>query len=277
MKKFLTLTLVLFLSLFVVDQASAKLKICSEDQASGFTETTNWDNCYGFAQFENYFSELSKITKKEIPHDYELDLRYSGMFRNGLPHGKGYASLVLEKYNKYVEHVCKAIYCESYEEIDNLESEVFKKLKPILEEYLEIENYYIKLGKKSIKTKLLIMEIIKNLEGLENLKKQSYVDGKVDISRFDEESIGFYDGELKNGLPHGNGKLYHFGVQVTAKWKDGCIDWNWPTQYVSGEGAMFTKRKNKKFILSNTYSHEEEYNFDEVEAEDCSYWVDKVN
>ena len=184
--------------------------------------------------------------------------------------------MVLEKYNKYVEHVCKAIYCESYEEIDNLESEVFKKLKPILEEYLEIENYYIKLGKKSIKTKLLIMELITNLERLENLKKQSYIDGKADISRFDEERIGYYDGELKYGLPHGDGKLYHFGSQVTAKWKDGCIDWNWPTKYTTSDFTEFTKRKNKKIISSNSFSQEEEYNFDEFETEMCSYWVDKV-
>ena len=61
----------------IIDQASAKLKICSEDQASGFAETTDWDNFkYGSAQYENYFSELSKITKKEIPHYYELDLSY---------------------------------------------------------------------------------------------------------------------------------------------------------------------------------------------------------
>ena len=274
MKNLLAITLVFILSLFIVDQASANKKICSENEASGFIETGDWDNCYGSAQFENYFSELSKITKKEIPHDYELDLRYTGMFRNGLPHGKGYASLVLEKYNKYIEHVCKAIYCESYEEIDNLESKVFKKLKPILEQYLEIENYYIKLGKKSIKTKLLIMETIEGLERLNNLKKQTYLDGKVDVTRFDEEHIGYYDGELKNGLPHGDGKLYHFGSQVTAKWKDGCIDWNWPTKYTS-DYTMFTKRKNKKIFMNDSLS-QEEYNFYEFETETCSYWVDKV-
>ena len=45
---------------------------------------------------------------------------------------------------------------------------------------------------------------------------------------------------------------------------------------MTGEGAMFSKRKNKKLILSNTYSQEEEeQNFDEAEAETCSYWVDK--
>lgn len=276
MKNIFVFTLVIILNLIIVDWTAANQKICSENQASGFIETSDWDNCYGSVQIENYFSELSKITKKRIPHEYELDLTYTGMFRNGLPHGKGYASLVLEKYNKYIEHVCKAIFCGSYEEIDNLESDVFIKLKPILEEYLEIENNNIKLGKKSIETKLLIMQIIEGLEKLDNLKKQTYLDGKVDISMFDEKHMGYYDGELKNGLPHGEGKLYHFGSQVNAKWKDGCIDWNWPTEYVSADSTVFTKRKNKKIIYRDFVSQEED-NFDEFETNLCSYWVDRVN
>lgn len=265
----LVIYIVFFFIFFIPNHSDAQLKDC-EDNSSGkrFGFIESWDNCFGQLKVIDYFESVSKFTDQEKPHDIEVDLIYTGEFRNGLPHGKGYAKLTYNQYNRYSENRCYNTKkdCTSFEHIDRMERAFFQKIWQILNNSSSISG----------DIRSLIKEAIEDYNELQKAKDATYTDGKIPQNTFYEIDYVFYDGELKNGLPHGKGNLYFDGDLVEATWKNGCIDWSKPSSYKSGFEYFKTKLSNSNLIWTvNGIPDEEGPPYEEVNSKMCSYWVDK--
>lgn len=266
----LVIYIVFFFIFFIPNHSDAQLKDC-EDNSSGkrFGFIESWDNCFGQLKVIDYFESVSKFTDQEKPHDYEVDLMYIGEFKKGLPHGKGYARLILKTYNKYNEKQCdtKNKDCTTYEHIDRMERAFFSKIWEIINNSSSFSSNI----RSSIK------DSIEDYDKLKKAKDATYTDGKIPQNTFTEVDYGFYDGGLKNGLPHGKGSLYFFGELVEGTWKEGCLDWSKPTSYKSEYGYSKTKMINTNVVLSENGVQTEDgvIPYEEINSTSCSYWVDK--
>ena len=259
---------ILFFSIFFIpNHSNAQLKDCGDNSSGkrfGFIES--WDYCFGQLEVMDYFESVSKFTQQEKPHDIEVDLIYTGEFRNGLPHGTGYAKLTYAQYNRYKEKQCdtKNNDCTSYEHIDRMERAFFQKIWQILNNSSSISG----------DIRSLIKEAIEDYNELQKAKDATYTDGKIPQDRFYEVDYVFYDGKLKNGLPHGKGNLFFDGELVEATWENGCIDWSKPSSYKTGSIYFKTRFENSNVIISDN-GDDEVFTYEEINEKMCSYWVDK--